>query len=49
MAYQSNWGKNVKLNLKRDTFVVTVVLHKKTKSNSRFSGIYEQLPLNIVK
>ena len=31
MAYESRWGKNVKFNSKKNTFVTTVVLHKKIK------------------
>ena len=49
MAYQSNWGRNIKYKLKKETFVVTVVLHKKTKKDSKFKGVYEQLPLNLKK
>ncbi len=49
MAYDSQWGKNVKFSLKKPTFVTTVVLHKKIKKNDKFEGIYEQLPRNLEK
>ncbi len=47
MAYESRWGKNVKFNSKKNTFVTTIVLHKKNKKNDEFEGIYEQLPQNM--
>ena len=49
MAYESQWGKNVKFSSKKPTFVTTVVLHKKIKKNDKFEGIYEQLPRNLEK
>lgn len=47
MAYESEWGENINYNLKSKTFVATIVLHKKINKNSRFEGIYEQLPLSL--
>ena len=50
MAYNSNWGKNVKFYKSHKTYVATVLIEiKSNKTKKNKFELYEQLPESLIK